>query len=69
VVGDPTQIHGVSAGDFFRVITDLFESQTAKIEKIIRQKPEALNGHYLTLPNTPVIRILLCFAFRPHPSQ
>jgi conjugative relaxase-like TrwC/TraI family protein len=47
VVGDPTQIHGISAGDFFRVITDVFESQTAKIEKIIRQKPEALNGHYL----------------------
>src|SRR5271165_1159214 len=47
IVGDPTQIHSVDAGDGFRMITQIFEKQTARIEKIIRQKLEALNGHYL----------------------
>jgi ATP-dependent exoDNAse (exonuclease V) alpha subunit len=47
--GDPKQLTSVEAGDHFRVLLKSSDLHTARLdqEAIIRQKPDALEGHYL----------------------
>jgi hypothetical protein len=47
--GDPKQLTSVEAGDHFRVLLKSADLHAARLdqEAIIRQKPDALGGHYL----------------------
>jgi ATP-dependent exoDNAse (exonuclease V) alpha subunit len=47
LAGDPGQNPSVGAGDFFRINLERSGIHTAKLEEILRQKAEALDGHYL----------------------
>ena len=45
--GDPAQLPSVAPGDCFRLILDKSVIHRAHLTEILRQKPDALDGHYL----------------------